>query len=84
MSRQMYKIKQEIADLERVALEVEWVGTLAVPFGSIPAGGIFRQRNYDLFRGLLEKRTRKWGRYEGTVSELIFVVPFRHCLGSCK
>lgn len=39
MPRQMYKIKQEIADNDRVALEVEWVGTLAVPFGSIPAGG---------------------------------------------
>ncbi len=39
MSRQMYKIKQEIADHDRVAREVEWVGTLAVPFGSIPAGG---------------------------------------------
>ena len=65
MSRQTYKIKQEIADLDRVALEVEWVGTLAVPFGSIPAGGqmkaffavflefrdrkIIRQRNYDCF-----------------------------------
>ena len=65
MSRQMYKIKQEIADNDRVALEVVWVGTLAVPFGSIPAGGemkaffavflefrkgkIIRQRNYDCF-----------------------------------
>ena len=65
MSRQMYKIKQEIADLDRVALEVEWVGTLAVPFESIPAGGqmrvffamflefregkIIRQRNYDCY-----------------------------------
>ena len=65
MSRQMYKIKQEIEDNGRVALEVEWVGTLAVPFGSIPAGGqmkaffavflefregkIIRQRNYDCF-----------------------------------
>ena len=38
MSRQMYKIKQEIANHDRVALEVEWVGTLAVPFRSIPAG----------------------------------------------
>jgi hypothetical protein len=49
----------------RVALEVEWIGTLAVPLGSIPAGGqtkaflavfmefregkIVRQRNYDCF-----------------------------------
>jgi len=65
MSRQMYKIKQEIADHDRVALEVEWVGTLAVPYGSIPAGGqmraffavflefregnIIRQQNYDCF-----------------------------------
>jgi ketosteroid isomerase-like protein len=65
MSRQKYKIKQEIAEGDRVALEVEWVGTLAVPFGSIPVGGqmkaffavflefregkIIRQRNYDCF-----------------------------------
>ena len=64
--RQKYKIKQEIADRNRVALEVEWVGTLAVPFASIPAGGqmkaffgvflefregkIIRQRNYDCFK----------------------------------
>jgi ketosteroid isomerase-like protein len=65
MSRQMYKIKHEMADGNRVALEVEWIGTLAVPFGPIPAGGqmkalfavfmefregkIVRQRNYDCF-----------------------------------
>jgi len=65
MSRQMYKIKQEMADDNRVALEVEWVGTSAVPFGAIPAGGqmkaffavflefregkIIKQRNYDCF-----------------------------------
>jgi ketosteroid isomerase-like protein len=65
MSRQMYKIKQEIADVDSVALEVEWVGTLAIPFGSVPAGGqmrvfsamflefrerkIIRQRNYDCY-----------------------------------
>jgi ketosteroid isomerase-like protein len=39
MSLQIYKIKQEIADRDRVALEVESIGTLAVLFGSIPAGG---------------------------------------------
>jgi ketosteroid isomerase-like protein len=77
MSRQMYKIKQEIADNDRVALEVEWVGTLAVPFGSIPAGGqmkaffavflefregkIIRQRNYDCFEAWLANGTEKWG-----------------------
>jgi ketosteroid isomerase-like protein len=65
MSRQIYKITQEMADHGRVALEVEWVGTLAVPFASLPAGGqmkaffamflefrkgkIIRQRNYDCF-----------------------------------
>jgi ketosteroid isomerase-like protein len=65
MSRQIYKIKQEIAVGDRAALEVEWVGTLGVPFESIPAGGqmkaffavflefregkITRQRNYDCF-----------------------------------
>jgi ketosteroid isomerase-like protein len=65
MSRQIYKIRQEIADHYGVTLDVEWIGTLAAPFGSIPAGGqvraffavflefrddkIARQRNYDCF-----------------------------------
>ena len=65
MTRQIYRITHEITDGDRVALEVEWEGTLAVPFGSIPAGGqmraffamfqefregrIVRQRNYDCF-----------------------------------
>jgi hypothetical protein len=95
----MYKIKQEIADIDRAALEVEWVGTLAVPFGSIPAGGqmkgfcrvsgvprkIIRQRNYDCFEALIANGKGKWGSWpEGTVTELAFVVPFRHCLGRSK
>jgi ketosteroid isomerase-like protein len=65
MSRQIYKVTHEIAEGDRVALEVEWEGTLAIPFRSIPAGGqmkaffavflefregkIIRQRNYDCF-----------------------------------
>jgi len=65
MARQVYKITSEIAAGDRVALEVEWVGTLAVPFGTLPAGrqmkakfGMFlefrdgriiRQRNYDCY-----------------------------------
>ncbi len=65
MAGQIYKIIQEMEDGERVAMEVEWIGTLAVPFGSVPAGGqmkahfavflefqegrIVRQRNYDCF-----------------------------------
>lgn len=65
MARQIYKIMHEMADGDRVAMEVEWLGTLAVPFGSIPAGGqmkayfavfleiregrIVCQRNYDCF-----------------------------------
>jgi hypothetical protein len=47
----MYKIIQEIADGDRVALQVERVGTLAVSFGSIPYGGSRRKR----------------GKYKGTV-----------------
>ena len=35
----MFKIKQEIADHDRIALEVEWVGTLAISLGSMPAEG---------------------------------------------
>jgi ketosteroid isomerase-like protein len=65
MSRQIYKITRETSDQDRVALEVEWVGTLAAAFGTIPAGGqmkaflavfldfrdgkIIKQRNYDCY-----------------------------------
>jgi ketosteroid isomerase-like protein len=65
MSAQRYEVLREMASGDRVALEVLWTGTLAVPFGSIPAGGTLRahfavfidfrdgrivaQRNYDCF-----------------------------------
>ena len=65
MSRQIYKLTQGIADQDRVAVKVEWVGTLAAALGSIPAGGqmkafpavfpdfregkIIKQRNYDCY-----------------------------------
>jgi ketosteroid isomerase-like protein len=65
MAAQRYEVLNALACGDQVALEVRWTGTLAVPFGSIPAGGqmrarfvvflefrdgkIFRQRNYDCF-----------------------------------
>jgi ketosteroid isomerase-like protein len=65
MAAQRYEVLNALASGEQVALEVQWTGTLAVPFGSIPAGGqmrarfavflefregkIVRQRNYDCF-----------------------------------
>ena len=39
VTAQRYDIQSAIALGDRVALEVRWTGTLAVPFGSIPAGG---------------------------------------------
>jgi ketosteroid isomerase-like protein len=65
MSGQKYEIKNELASGDKVAVEIEWVGTLAVPFQSIPKGGQMRthfamflqfkngkvisQRNYDCY-----------------------------------
>jgi ketosteroid isomerase-like protein len=62
---QRYTVVNTIASGDQVALEVEWSATLAIPFGSIHAGGemrarfavflefrdgkIVRQRNYDCF-----------------------------------
>lgn len=62
---QRYQIDRAFAHGETVVLEVVWIGTLAIPIGSIPAGGdmrahfavflefengrIVRQRNYDCF-----------------------------------
>jgi ketosteroid isomerase-like protein len=65
MASQRYEVLAAVSDGDHVALEVQWSGTLAVPFDTIPAGGamrarfavfldfrdgkIVRQRNYDCF-----------------------------------
>jgi ketosteroid isomerase-like protein len=65
MTGQRYEILNAIVSGNQVALEVQWTGTLTIPFGSIPSGGqmrarsamflelrdrkIARQRNYDCF-----------------------------------
>jgi ketosteroid isomerase-like protein len=65
MSSQKYDIWNEVASGDTVALEIDWTGTLAVPFQSISRGGQMRahfaaflrfkngkivsQRNYDCY-----------------------------------
>jgi ketosteroid isomerase-like protein len=65
MAGQRYEVLNAVAEGDRVAVEVRWTGTLAVPVGGIPAGGqmrarfavfltfrdgkIVRQHNYDCF-----------------------------------
>ena len=65
MASQRYEIDTALASGDSVALEVRWTGALAVPVGSLPAGGEMRarfavflefrdgkivlQRNYDCF-----------------------------------
>jgi len=65
MRAQTFQLLGAVEDGDRVALEVQWTGTVAVPIGSLPAGGqmrarfavflefrgdkIARQRNYDCF-----------------------------------
>jgi ketosteroid isomerase-like protein len=65
MRSQRYEIVSAIASGNSIAVEAIWTGTLAVPFGTNPAGGqmrarfavflefrdgrIVRQRNYDCF-----------------------------------
>jgi ketosteroid isomerase-like protein len=65
MSSQTFAVKNTLASGDRVALEIDWTGTLAVPFQTIPAGGqmrahfaaflqfkdgkIISQRNYDCY-----------------------------------
>jgi ketosteroid isomerase-like protein len=65
MTSQKYEIRNEAAGGDKVALEIDWTGTLAVPFQTIPKGGQMRahfaaflefkdgkivsQRNYDCY-----------------------------------
>jgi ketosteroid isomerase-like protein len=65
MRKQRFELLHAVAEGDHVALEVRWTGTLAIPLGSLPAGGemrarfgvfldfrdgrIHRQRNYDCF-----------------------------------
>jgi ketosteroid isomerase-like protein len=65
MTSQKYEIRNELASGDKVALEIDWTGTLAVPFQTIPKGGQMRahfaaflgckdgkivsQRNYDCY-----------------------------------
>ena len=65
MSSQRYRILHAVGNGDELALEIEWVGTLSIPFGELPAGGQMRarfavfleyrdgkiaaQRNYDCF-----------------------------------
>jgi ketosteroid isomerase-like protein len=65
LSAQSYEVLTSMAGGERVALEVQWTGTLAIPLGSLAAGDAMRarfgvfldfrdgriaaQRNYDCF-----------------------------------
>jgi ketosteroid isomerase-like protein len=65
LTRQHYDIRSEMEAGNRVALEVTWTGTLAVPVGTLAAGAemrahfavflefrdgkIIEQRNYDCF-----------------------------------
>jgi ketosteroid isomerase-like protein len=62
---QRYDVIGAVAEGDRVAVEIVWTGTLAVPYGERPAGSvmrahvgaffelrdgrIFRQRNYDCY-----------------------------------
>jgi ketosteroid isomerase-like protein len=65
MSSQTFVVKNALSSGDQVALEIDWTGTLAVPFQTIPAGGqmrahfaaflqfkegkIISQRNYDCY-----------------------------------
>ncbi len=65
LTSQRYEVRQAVAEGEQVALEIDWSGTLAVPLGTLPVGGVLRaaigafitfregriisQRNYDCY-----------------------------------
>ena len=63
MSAQRYELVQAVASDEHLALEVAWTGTLAVPFGSLPAGGQMRAR-FAMFMDLRDGRIARQRNYD--------------------
>ena len=63
MSRQRFDIRSAIARGDHVALEVLWVGTLAVAIGSVPAGGELRA-NVALFLEFRDGRIASQQNYD--------------------
>lgn len=65
MQAQRFEVLNALASGDQVAVELQWIGTVAVPLGSLPVGGqmrarfaiflvyrdgkIARQHNYDCF-----------------------------------
>jgi ketosteroid isomerase-like protein len=65
ISGQLFSVRNAVSSGDQVALEIDWTGTLAVPFETFPAGGemrahfaafleykdgkIISQRNYDCY-----------------------------------
>jgi len=82
MTSQKYEIRNELASGDKVALEIDWTGTLAVPFQTISTGGQMRayfaaflefkdgkivpQRNYDCYEPQSASCARRNNSFEGT------------------
>jgi len=49
MASQSYEIRHAVSDGDHVALEVDWLATLAVPHGSVPAGRTNARALRDVF-----------------------------------
>lgn len=66
MAAQRYEVLTAVAAGETVALELAWTGTLAVPLGSLPAGGEMRARFafFIEFRGEKVSRMRNYDCFE--------------------
>jgi ketosteroid isomerase-like protein len=63
MRSQHFEVRQALATEDRVALEVLWTGTLAIPLGTLPAGGQLRAR-FALFLDFRDGRIASQRNYD--------------------
>ena len=63
LESQRYVVGSAIARDSAVAVEAEWSGTLAVPVGTIPAGGSMRAR-FAMFFELADGKIRRQRNYD--------------------
>jgi ketosteroid isomerase-like protein len=63
LQSQEYRVRSAIAHADRVAVEADWTGTLAIPAAGLPAGGVMRA-HFAMFFECVEGKIHRQHNYD--------------------